>query len=402
MGCRLRSAEPPLTLPPTLRTRRQQSKPAAGEKKFGVHFCASPTVFCTLFTFSPTVKHSGVEPCLVTSGPPSSVAFLRTAVFRRPPHDPPPSHPIPFPSSPGGGPAGPLPPPCPSTAVAAASPPIVPPCPPHIAASGARHTAQGCPILCCKRTTHHTVPPVTHWLAAPPSVVTKKKENVECPRKRGALDLRSPPWLSYRSHHPYKTPLTLFLLARVARGQGVVQGVLEGVGGEGGVEGASGPATPLFITLHRCTPEVSSAQTSCNSFAGCQGEARCILSTASSRPSPHPRQCVPCLHHLLEHHNPPDMSLGCSACTDAYVFLAHEKQKLPANAAIFHHHQPHHHKQLPLIQYLTSAHNNPTTAAKYFSTTPLSIITNDIKETKSLRRVTGGGGNCHNGPPFFG
>ena len=138
-------------------------------------------------------------------------------------------------------------------------------------------------------------------------------------------------------------------LARVAWGQGVVQGALVGVVWEGGVEGASGPATPLFITLHRCTPEVSSAQ-QCFSLAECQGEARCILSTASSRPSPHPRQCVPCLHHLLEHHNPPDMSLGCSACTIAYVFLAHEKQKLPANAAIFppkyldhNHHRYYHH-----------------------------------------------------------
>ena len=140
--------------------------------------------------------------------------------------------------------------------------------------------------------------------------------------------------------------------------------MLEGVGGEyreGGVEGAWGPATPLFITLHRCTPEASNAQTSCSGLAACQGEARCILSTASSRPSPHPRQCVPCLHHLLEHHNPPDMSLGCSACTYAYVFLAHERQKLPEkNISHFYHHQPHHHNQLPLFQYLTSVYTSGT------------------------------------------
>ena len=177
-------------------------------------------------------------------------------------------------------------------------------------------------------------------------------EKQEFPRKRWALDLRSPLWLSYRSHHPYKTPLTLFLLARVARGHGV----LEGVGGEGG----GLKVHPRSLSHSIAAPKASNAQT-CNSLAACQGEARCILSTALSRQSPHPRQCVPCLHHLLEHHKPPDMSLGCFTCTYAYVFLAHERQKLPEkNISHFYHHQPHHHNQLPLFQYLTSVYTSGT------------------------------------------
>ena len=42
-------------------------------------------------------------------------------------------------------------------------------------------------------------------------------------------------------------------------------------------------ASPLFITLHRCTPEVSNAQ-ECYSLAACEGETRCILPDTPHRP----------------------------------------------------------------------------------------------------------------------